>query len=111
MLLAVLYFCDVFVAWADVLEENRSRAAQGGLPRGEYFMHVVLSVLVGCYLMATIQATWLDFYLPTIIVYSPPNVPLVLRLYMMAMSVVAFGNFILDFYKWLKFRREIKVYV
>ncbi|MEP6925506.1 MAG: hypothetical protein ABI954_13645 [Pyrinomonadaceae bacterium] len=37
MWLAALYFCDVFVAWSDVLEENRSRAAQGGLPRGEFF--------------------------------------------------------------------------
>ncbi len=86
LLLGVLYFCDIFVAWADVLEENRSRAALGGLPRGEYFMHVVLSVFVGCYLMATVQAVWLDFYLPTNVVYSPPNVPLILRLYMTALS-------------------------
>ena len=106
LLLGALYFCDIFVAWADVLEENRSRAAQGGLPRGEYFMHVVLSVFVGCYLMATAQAVWRDFYLPTNIVYSPPNVPLVLRFYMTLMAIIAFGNFALDFYRWLKFRRQ-----
>lgn len=110
LLLGVLYFFDIFVAWADVLEENRSRAAQGGLPRGEYFMHVVLSVLVGCYLMATIQAVWLDFYRPTNVVYNPPAVPLILRLYMTGMAIIAFGNFVFDFYKWLKFRRQTEAY-
>ena len=109
LLLAALYFCDIFVAWSDVLEENKSRAAQGGLPRGEYFMHVVLSVLVGCYLMATIQAVWGDRILPTGIVYAPPDVSLILRIYMTTMGVIAFGNFIYDLHKWLKFGRELKV--
>src|SRR5438067_3640540 len=48
--LPLLYGSDVFVAWADVWEETKSRKSLGGLPRGEYFMHVVLSVLVGVYL-------------------------------------------------------------
>ena len=60
VLLGVLYFFDIFIAWADVLEENKSRAAQGGLPRGEYFMHVVLSLLVGAYLINTFQIVWAD---------------------------------------------------
>lgn len=110
LLLGALYFCDIFVAWADVLEENRSRATLGGLPRGEYFMHVVLSVFVGCYLMATVQAVWRDFYLPTNIVYAPPDVPLVLRLYMTIMAIAAFGNFVFDFHKWLKFRRQTEAH-
>ena len=103
-LLAALYFFDVFIAWADVLEENRSRAPQGGLPRGEYFMHIVLSLLVGIYLMATFQTVWADRLLPTEIVYAPPvGVPAILRIYMTAMGVIAFGNFVYDFYKWLNF--------
>ena len=108
LLLFALYFCDVFVAWADVLEENKSRAAQGGLPRGEYFMHVVLSVLVGCYLMATAQAVFGDRNLPTAIVYSPPDVPQILRIYMTIMGVIAFGNFVHDLYKWFNFKPELK---
>ena len=102
-LLAVLYFFDVFIAWSDVLEENRSRAPQGGLPRGEYFMHVVLSLLVGLYMMATFQAIWSDRVLETAIVYAPPGVPPALRIYMTAMGVIALGNFAYDFYKWLSF--------
>jgi hypothetical protein len=107
--LLALYAADIFVAWSDVLEENKSRQAQGGLPRGEYFMHVVLSVLVGCYLMATIQAVWSDRLLPTAIIYAPPDVPLILRIYMMAMGFIAFGNFLYDFYKWLKFGKELRM--
>lgn len=106
ILLGVLYFFDVFVAWSDVLEENQSRAGQGGLPRGEYFMHIVLSLLVGLYMMATFQAVWSDHLLPSAIIYSPPDVPFILRLYMTGMGVIAFVNFLYDLFKWFKFRRE-----
>ncbi len=106
VLLGVLYFFDIFVAWADVLEENKSRAAQGGLPRGEYFMHVVLSLLVGGYLLSIFQAVWVDRNLATAIVYAPPEVPFILRIYMMAMGVIALGNFAYDFYKWMHFQPQ-----
>ena len=56
--LVVLYVLDVTIAWVDVWIEPDARRSQGGLPRGEYFMHVVLSVLVGAYLYAVFQATW-----------------------------------------------------
>jgi len=109
VLLAVLYLFDIFIAWSDVLEENKSRAAQGGLPRGEYFMHIVLSLLVGFYMMATFQAVWDDRNLAAAIVYAPPEVPFILRIYMMTMGVIAFGNFLYDFYKWFMFDKELKV--
>ena len=111
VLLGILYFCDVFVAWADVLEENKSRAEQGGLPRGEYFMHIVLSLLVGCYLLNTFQTVWSDGNLPTAIVFSPPDVPFILRFYMTAMGIIALGNFVYDFYKWITFQPQTNVEV
>jgi hypothetical protein len=107
-LLGLLYLADVFVAWADVWEENASRRAQGGLPRGEYFMHVVLSVLVGLYMMATFQAVWADRALTTAILFSPPEVPLVLRIYTTTAGVIAFGNFFYDLYKWATFNKSVK---
>ena len=109
--LGALYTADVIVAWADVWEENASRKAQGGLPRGEYFMHVVLSVLVGLYLMATFQAVWGDRSLTTAIHYAPPEVPVVLRIYMTAMGIAAIGNFFYDLSKWIKFApaREVEI--
>jgi hypothetical protein len=69
-------------------------------------MHVLLSVLVGCYLMATIQAVWGDRNLQTGVVFAPPDVPFLLRFYMTSMGVIALANFAYDLYKWLTFDKE-----
>lgn len=50
LLLVALYLVDVAVALVDVWIEPKARAPRGGLPRGEYFAHVVLSILAGVYL-------------------------------------------------------------
>ena len=109
ILLGVLYFFDIFIAWADVLEENKSRKLQGGLPRGEYFMHVVLSLLVGAYLINTFQAVWADRSLATAIVYSPPEVPFILRIFMTTMGVIALFTFVSDLLKWLRFDEKTNI--
>jgi hypothetical protein len=110
-LLALVYAADVFIAWADVLEETASRKAQGGLPRGEYFMHIVLSLLVGCYFMLVWQTVWPDRQLPTAIVFDPPPVPFFVRAYMTLMGVGAIGAFFVDAYRWLTFHRRVEVTV
>ncbi len=66
---------DVYVAWSDVWEETASRRSQGGLPRGEYFMHIVLSLLVGSYLLLVLQTVWPDRLLSLSIIVQPPHVP------------------------------------
>ena len=109
LLLALVYLADVFIAWADVLEETASRQLQGGLPRGEYFMHIVLSLLVGCYLLLVWQTVWADRLLPTAIVIEPPPVPVLLRAYMTMMGIGAFGMFFFDLYRWLTFHRRTAV--
>ncbi len=107
--LALLYLADVFIAWADVWEETRSRRPQGGLPSGEYFMHIVLSLLVGCYLMVVWQTIWADWSLPTAVVIDPPPVPVMLRAYMTVMGVCAYGAFFFDLYRWLTFNRRVEM--
>ena len=104
LFIAALYGLDVFIAWADVLEETASRKAQGGLPRGEYFMHVVLSLLIGAYLLQVAQTVWPDRLLPTAIVLDPPPVPLPLRAMMTFMGVTALGMFAHDLRGWRRFR-------
>ncbi|HLL84876.1 MAG TPA: hypothetical protein VK420_19560, partial [Longimicrobium sp.] len=104
-LLAALYAADVFVALADVWEEKTSRAPQGGLPRGEYLMHVVLSVLVGLYLMSVLHAVWPDRLLPTAVRLAPPEVPTALRALMTGMGATALLTFAHDLRRWLAFRR------
>ena len=108
LVLALVYAADVFIAWADVLEETDSRRAQGGLPRGEYFMHIVLSLLVGCYLLLVAQAVWADRLLPAAVVVDPPRVPALLRAYMTLMGAGAFAAFFVDLYRWLTFRRRVQ---
>jgi len=86
--LVVALFCaDAAVAVADVLCEPASRRAQGGLPGGEYLMHIVLSVLVGAYLHAYFASSngWLA---RTADVRYAPQVPDGLRL---ALAVLAAG--------------------
>ena len=102
---ALFYAADVFVAWSDVWEETESRRGQGGLPRGEYLMHVILSVLVGIYLCCVGQAIWPDRLLPAGIAIAPPPVPALLRAVMTGMGVVAIGFFVHDLRGWLRFRR------
>jgi hypothetical protein len=104
LLVAALYGLDVFIAWGDVLEETASRKAQGGLPRGEYFMHVVLSLLIGAYLLQVAQTVWPDRLLPTAIVVDPPPVPFLLRAMMTFMGITALGFFAHDLRAWLAFR-------
>jgi hypothetical protein len=98
--LAALYACDISIAWADVLSETTSRRAQGGLPRGEYFMHVLLSLLIGAYLMAVAQISWPDRLLPNEVILAPPDVPMLLRWHMNFMGASALGLGIHDLLQW-----------
>lgn len=52
-----LYVVDAAIAVADVWCEPASRRELGGLPRGEYLAHIVLSVLVGAMLTSLVGAT------------------------------------------------------
>jgi hypothetical protein len=106
LLLASLYAADIYIAWADVWEETESRRTLGGLPRGEYFMHIVLSVLVGCYLATVAQAVLPDSGLPAAVVIDPPAVPAWLRTYMTLMGIGAWGWFAFDLRRWCSFRTE-----
>lgn len=66
-----IFLADVAIAMADIAVEPASRRSLGGLPPGEYLMHVVLSVLVGAYLhaIATSSARWAG--MPTEIAVAP----------------------------------------
>jgi len=85
--LAMLFIIDISIAVADVWEEPKSRASQGGLCSAEYLMHIVLSVLVGAMLRELIGVTWGDWALPTAMVQS--DAPSWLRI---AGLLFAFGS-------------------
>jgi hypothetical protein len=108
LLLAAIYAADVFIAWSDVWEETVSRRDQGGLPRAEYFMHIVLSLLVGAYILLVGQSVWPDRTLPAAIVISPPAVPGLVRLYMSLMGAMALVAFAHDLFGWLRMHHQLK---
>jgi hypothetical protein len=105
LLLAAIYVADVFIAWSDVWEETASRRNQNGLPRAEYMMHIMLTFMVGCYILLVGQNVWPDRLLPAAVIVDPPHVPFALRLYMSGMGMGALGMFVHDSIGWWRFRR------
>lgn len=83
--LIALFVVDAAVALADVMIEPASRKSQGGLPPGEYAMHIVLSVLVGAMIHASLSETLSLRSLPTAFVLAS-DVPMALRIGLGAMS-------------------------
>ncbi|MDB4944437.1 MAG: hypothetical protein JWP97_3971 [Labilithrix sp.] len=90
-----LFAVDAAVAAADVLLEPSSRKKQGGLPPGEYFMHVVLSVLAGALLHAALGTAWRDAHEPTSLAWSA-QAPDLLRAALAVMSAASLGVALLE---------------
>jgi hypothetical protein len=82
----LLFAVDVVIAIADVLVEHDTRRSVGGLPRGEYLAHIVLSVMVGALLYSLALHThgWLAE--PTTLALAP-SMPLELRLVLAGFAV------------------------
>jgi hypothetical protein len=87
---ALLFVVDVVVAVADVAIEPASRRSQGGLPAGEYVMHIVLSVLAGAFLHAVFTGSAAWRALPTALTFEP-HAPRALRLVLGAMAMTSLG--------------------
>ncbi len=66
-----LYATDAAIAVADILCEPAARREVGGLPRGEYLAHIVLSVLVGALLWSLALGTWRWPAAPTAVTWAP----------------------------------------
>jgi hypothetical protein len=104
-LVLLLYICDFVVAMSDVWIEPESRKSQGGLPRGEYLMHILLTFLVGMYFMLILQNLWNNFHSSSEIALVSPNVPHILILYMNAMCLGTVVFFLKDLFEIQKLRQ------
>ncbi len=85
--LFLLFAFDAAIAIADIAVEPAARRSQGGLPDGEYRMHIVLSVLVGAMIHAALAEAFSLRLLPTAALFAP-QAPLPLRV---ALAVIALG--------------------
>ena len=97
-LFALLVVFDIGISIADFTLEKESRKRMGGLPTGEYLLHIALAVLYGAMLASIIDATvpvWL--HAPTAIRFEPAAVPAALRAALAAMAVGALAAGMQDF--------------
>jgi hypothetical protein len=94
--LVALLAIDLGISIWDFSLEKESRRELGGLPTGEYLLHVILAVLYGAFVAAVLLRAWDWHALPTRLAYEPADVPDLLRLAMAVMGVVNLASGILD---------------
>lgn len=70
-LLMTIYAFDFAVSLADFLIESASREFLGGLPTGEYVLHIILAMLFGALVTSTLYAAGNWATLPTKLSYQP----------------------------------------
>lgn len=86
-----LFICDATIAVLDVLAEPDSRRELGGLFRGEYLAHIVLSVLIGAMLHAFFSTTHVWMLEPSAAILDPTLLPRPLALALTAMALGCFA--------------------
>jgi|GEM_PF-5757275 len=52
---------DLLLSVLDILEEPKSRKSLGGLPRGEYLLHMVLAFLLGIFYFVYLEQLFVNF--------------------------------------------------
>lgn len=78
-LIGALFMVEVAINVLDVLVEPRSRAPLGGIPRGEYLLHVVGSMFSGAVAATYFLTAWTAHAMPTALVQLEEPFPSWLR--------------------------------
>lgn len=78
--LGALLIFDLGISLADFWLESHSRQAFGGLPRGEYVLHVLLAMIFGALCAAIFFEGGKWVAMPTQLVWEHQNVPLLVKL-------------------------------
>ncbi|EDL56547.1 hypothetical protein [Gimesia maris] len=94
--LLALFVFDILISIVDFALERESRRLLGGLPSGEYVLHIIIAMLFGGLVTAVCleAAAWRNE--PTQIIYAPAAVPDVLRLVMAVMALLVLFSGIQD---------------
>ena len=95
MLIGIFVF-DVAVSIADFLIEAASREFLGGLPSGEYVLHMIIAMLFGALVASVFYSAWPWAGMTTQITYEPAGVPHFLRMLMALMAVFVLGTATMD---------------
>jgi hypothetical protein len=87
-LLVGLFAFDVAISVWDFALERHSRQFLGGLPTGEYLLHMVMAMLFGALVTSVVFSSYSWVSSATLLAYAPARVPAVLRLVLAIMAVI-----------------------
>ncbi|WP_278466343.1 hypothetical protein [Gimesia maris] len=94
--LLALFVFDVLISIVDFALERESRRLLGGLPSGEYVLHIIIAMLFGGLLTAVCLEAGAWRNEPTQIIYAPAAVPDMLRMVMAVMALLVLISGIQD---------------
>jgi hypothetical protein len=106
--LVALFVFDVGISVWDFWVEQASRRFFGGLPSGEYVLHILLAMVFGAFVTSSVHpiAGWMKE--PAGFVYAPANVPWVLRLVLAIMGLLVLISGIQDAFAVWRLRGQPK---
>ena len=94
--LQALLLFDVAISIADFWLEPESRRALGGLPRGEYLLHVVIAMCFGALLLATWNESVAGRGAPTALRWIEDGAPTLLRAALAIMAPIVLWTGLCD---------------
>ena len=94
--LAALLVFDVGISICDFSLEQSSRRFLGGLPTGEYVLHMLMAMVFGMFVATLFCFGSHPFNAPTRLVYAPAAVPAGLRLILLIMAILVLVSGIQD---------------
>ena len=94
--LMALFVFDVGISIWDFSVEQGSRRFLGGLPSGEYVLHMLMAIIFGALVATFIYGANSWFTAPTRLIYAPAAVPELLRLVLAIMAICVLVSGIQD---------------
>lgn len=104
-----LFALDVGISIWDFAIERQSREFLGGLPSGEYVLHMIIAMLFGGLAASVCLRAGHWAVLPTRLAYEPAAVPALLRLAMTVMALVVLYSGALDALAAFRLGKQSKV--
>jgi len=94
--LLVLFVVDVGISIWDFSLERHSRRFLGGLPSGEYVLHMLIAMIFGGVVTSVLFKAGPALHAPTLLVYAPATVPFLIRLLLFTMALIVLFSGIQD---------------
>ncbi|HZJ14790.1 MAG TPA: hypothetical protein VFD27_07065 [Chthoniobacteraceae bacterium] len=106
-LLVGIFAFDVCISLGDFMIERASREFFGGLPTGEYVLHIILAMLFGALVTSVFYSAGNWAGMPTRLAYEPAAVPGLLRAVMVFMAVLVMGSGVMDLLAARRLTKEV----